>query len=186
MPHAAELIRLQLKLAFDGRPDMSLMGALAGITEREASWTPVGFAADPSSDHHEPIFPTVDEIVRHVAWSKSRYCQQTFGTAMPFDDSAVDSEGDTESVAWEMPCGCAWGREAHPGVAGAIGLLHAAQTIVLQCLRGYDGARLSQPIDGRHGSTAGNFFVTIAIHDTYHAGQIRTRRTLAGMATHHT
>jgi len=170
MTTAKELLALQLAGAFEGRPDMPLMASLEGITEAEALWRP---AADA---------PTAEEIVRHIAWSKNRFCQQAFGVEMVIVDPAVSPEGEAAGVPWEFPCGCAWGRSSHPGIAGAVELLRRAHDVMTRCLEGLPADRLDEPLDVHHGKSAVNFFWTMIMHDVFHAGQIRTRRTAANTA----
>jgi len=157
----------QLATAFDGRRDMSLMPTLGGVTDQEAAWCPA------------PQTPTINQIVRHIAWSKNRFCQQAFKVAMILDDPAVNDDGDAEGVPWEFPCGCAWGVALRPGIAGAIELLRGTHEVMAGCLDGLDEASLAEPLAVRHGDTAFNFFWTMIMHDLFHAGQIRTRRTVA-------
>lgn len=162
-----ELLQTQLNAAFRGRPDMPLMAALEGVSDDEAMWRPA------------PDAPNIEEIVRHIAWSKNRFCQQAFGVDMVIDDPNVSDEGETDGVPWEFPCGCAWGREAAPGVGGAVALLEKVQVVFAACLDGLSEEALEQPLDVHHGKTAFNFFWTMIMHDVFHAGQIRTRRTAA-------
>lgn len=157
----------QLASAFDGRRDMSLMPAIEGVTDDQAAWCPA------------PETPTIDQIARHIAWSKNRFCQQAFGAAMVLEDPAVNDDGDAEGVPWEFPCGCAWGVKLRPGIAGAIDLVRESHGVMADCLDGLDEASLGEPLAVRHGDTAFNFFWTMILHDLFHAGQIRTRRTAA-------
>ena len=61
----------------------------------------------------------------------------------------------------------------------AIELLNSAHAVLVDCLRNCDDRALEQPIPTRsHGQSAAHFFWVMLMHDTYHAGQIRTRRTL--------
>lgn len=166
MLNAKQLLLDQTADAFRGRPDMSLLAALDGITDDEAAWRP-----DEST-------PTVEQIVRHVAWAKSRYCQQGFGRAMALRDDAVDADGDSAAVPWEFPCGAAWGCAAAPGIAGAVGLLECAHRAVVECLEACPEDALERPVPGRHGKSAAHVFWVLLMHDLYHAGQIRTRRTV--------
>src|SRR4051812_46092750 len=115
---AKELLLRQMADAFRGRPDMPLMAALDGVTEAEATWTP------------NAMTPTIEQIVRHVAWAKLRYCQQAFGTAMVLVDPDVNDDGDTASLPWEFPCGAAWGATLAPGIAGAIRLLEQSHGVL--------------------------------------------------------
>ncbi len=160
----------QLASAFDGRRDMSLLPALDGVTDEFAVWRP------------SPDTPSIEQIARHIAWSKNRFCQQGFGVKMILDDPAVDDEGDTDGVPWEFPCGCMWGATLLPGVVGAIDLLRATHEVMRGCLEGLDEAALAAPLPVRHGETAFHFFWTMIMHDLFHAGQIRTRRILAALA----
>jgi len=176
-----QLLVTQLAQAFEGRPDMPLMASLAGVSEAEAAWRPgwdvTGSEASRSQVSPEPT-PSIDEIVRHIAWAKSRFCQQAFGTPMIIDDRAVTPDGDSEGVPFEMPCGCLWGLTTHPGIDGAVTLLREAHAVMTRCLTDLEETKLDQPLPVRHGSSAWNFFWTMLMHDVYHAGQIRTRRTM--------
>jgi hypothetical protein len=161
-----DLLLRQTVDAFSRRKDMSLMGALEGITDEEANW------------RADPKMPTAEQIVRHVAWAKSWYCFEGFGKPMVIADPSVDANGDHADLPWEFPCGAAWGRGIAPGIRGAIELLEKAQGVLLECLQSCTEESLSHPIPTRHGeSSAANFFWIMAMHDTYHAGQIRTRRS---------
>ena len=167
---AKEMLAIQLDQAFDGRADMSLMGSLAGLTEAEAAYRP------------SPDTPSVDEIARHIAWSKSRFCQQAFGSAMILEDPGVTDEGDSEGVPWEFPCGCAFGRALAPGVAGVERLLRDSHAVMIANLDALAESELMAPLPVHHGSSAFNCFWVMIQHDLFHAGQIRTRRTAAGLA----
>jgi hypothetical protein len=153
--------------AFCGRKDMSLMKALEGMGREEASW------------RVDEGMPTGEQLVRHVAWSKSWYCHQGFGTAMVIEDASVNDQGDHASVPWEFPCGAAWGLETHVGIEGAIRLVEAAQGVLVGCLEVCSEEKLGQPIGTWHGrEAAAHFFWVMAMHDAYHAGTIRARRTV--------
>ena len=145
---------------------MPLMSSLNGITQEEASWGP-----DEST-------PSIEQLVRHIAWAKSRFCQQGFGCAMTLIDERVNDDGDSADLAWEFPCGAAWGWQSAPGISGAIELLKQSHRILTQCLDMCSDEALEQPIPTNHGKSAANFFWIMVMHDLYHAGQIRTRRTL--------
>lgn len=162
---AKQLLLKQTAEAFSGRSDMPLMASLADITQAEASWSP-----DKDS-------PTAEQIVRHVAWAKARYCQQAFGSEMPIVDDSVNGEGDTADLPWEFPCGTAWGSSVAPGIHEAIKLLSQSHAILTQCLESLPDDALDQPLPTHHGKSAAHFFWIMIMHDLYHAGQIRTRRT---------
>ena len=168
MRTAKQMLLTQLTSAFSGRRDMPIMAALAGVTDAEASWAPASTA------------PSIDQIVRHVAWSKNRFCQQAFGVDMVLDDPWVNDDGGADGVPWEFPCGCSWGVELRPGVRGATGLLGEAQAVMVRCLEELPEDRLGEPLAVRHGDSAFTFFWTMIMHDLFHAGQIRTRRTAFG------
>ena len=161
-----QLLIKQVAEAFRGRPDMPLMACLEGITQQEASW-------QPNSDT-----PTIEQIVRHIAWSKSRFCQRGFATAMPIDDPNTTDDGDTPGLPLDFPCGAGWGMTQNPAISSAIKLLEEAQKIFAQCLDSIPDDQLEDPIPTHHGKSALNFFWTMLMHDLYHAGQIRTRRTI--------
>lgn len=165
MPTAKQLLLKQTAEAFSGRSDMPLMASLADITQAEASWSP-----DKDS-------PTAEQLVRHVAWAKARYCQQAFGTAMPIVDDSVNGDGDCAELPWEFPCGAAWGSAVAPGIQEAIKLLAQTHAILTKCLETLPDEALDQPIPTNHGKSAAHFFWMMIMHDLYHAGQIRTRRT---------
>jgi uncharacterized damage-inducible protein DinB len=163
---AKQILMRQAEEAFRGRPDMPLMAAVEGVTQEEASWRA-----------GEGV-PTIEEIVRHVAWAKSRFCERGFGTAMALIDPEVNGDGDSAGLPEEFPCGAAWGRKGAGGIEGAIGLLEKAQAVMIECLKGLSEEKLEEPIPTHHGKTAANFFWVMLMHDIYHAGQIRTRRTM--------
>jgi len=146
---------------------MSLMGSLEGVTQEEASWV-----LDKNA-------PTIEQIVRHVAWAKSRFCQQGFGTAMVLDDPVVNEDGDCADLPWEFPCGAGWGSKSAAGIVEAVQLLRQAQRILNECLESCTEEMLERPMANHHGKkSAANFFWIMIMHDIYHAGQIRTRRTM--------
>src|SRR6476469_7099775 len=88
---AKQLLLDQTASAFSGRPDMSLMASLKEITQAEASWRP------------DETTPTAEQLVRHVAWAKTKYCHDGFGAAMVLQDPSVDENGDTPGIPWEFP-----------------------------------------------------------------------------------
>ena len=133
MPTAKQLLLKQTAEAFSGRSDMPLMASLADITQAEASWCP-----DKES-------PSAEQIVRHVAWAKARYCQQAFGTEMPIVDESVNGDGDSTDLPWEFPCGAAWGSSAAPGIHEAIKLLTQSHAILTQCLESLSDDAPSHP-----------------------------------------
>jgi len=156
--------------AFSGRADMSLMASLKDITQEEASWRP-----DDST-------PTAEQLVRHVAWAKTKYCHDGFGAAMVLQDPSVDENGDTPGIPWEFPCGAGFGAADAPGIEKAVELLEQAHRVVVQCLQTCTEESLERAIPGRHGKSAAHLFWILLMHDTYHAGQIRTRRKLSANA----
>jgi hypothetical protein len=163
---AKQLLIKQTAEAFSGRPDMPLMAALQGVTQEEASWRP------------DENTPSIEQIVRHVAWAKSRFCHRGFGTPIVLDDPLVNDDGDTADLPLEFPCGAAWGGKLSSGIAGAIQLLRESHRVLTECLESCGDEQLEQPIPTHHGKSAANFFWIMAMHDLYHAGQIRTRRTM--------
>ena len=168
MPTTAKLLLLQQTTdAFAGRPDMSLMASLAGVTAYEASWSP-----DPAT------MPTIEQLVRHVAWAKSRFCADGFASATVIDDPSINDDGDSADLPTEFPCGAGWGRGTAPGIGGAVDLLRRAHGVITSCLESCTTESLDQPIPTRHGKTAAHFFSVMLMHDLYHAGQIRARRTM--------
>lgn len=166
MPTAKDLLLVQLAQSFEGRKDMPLLATLDGITQEEASWQPT------------PMSPSVEQLARHIAWSAAVYCREAFGVPMPVDDPAVSPEGDTEGIPWEFPCGSGYGLKSHPGIGGAVELLKRAHGVMLECLRQLPEGALDEPLSTRHGKSAAHFFWIMTMHNLYHAGQIRTRRTL--------
>ena len=74
MLNAKQLLITHTAQAFRGRSDMPIMACLDGISREEASWQP------------DKMTPSAEQIARHVAWCKSRYCQQGFGTPMVLVD----------------------------------------------------------------------------------------------------
>jgi DinB superfamily len=166
MPGAKELLLKQVAEAFRGRADMPLMASLDGITQAEASWR-----MDEST-------PNIEQIVRHVAWAKSRFCRQGFGTEMVLRDDRVNDDGDSADLPMEFPCGAAWGWDLEPGIGGAVRLLEQSQGVLARCLESCSDEALEKPIPCPHGKTGANFFWVMLMHDIYHAGQIRTRRTM--------
>jgi hypothetical protein len=165
-----QLLVKQTANAFDGRPDMSLMASLQGITQEEASWRP------------DANTPTAEQLVRHVAWAKARYCHEGFGVPMPVADPCVDDNGDAAGVPWEFPCGAAWGCSIAAGIGEAVALLEESHRVVTRCLDACCEEALSRPVPTRHGKPAANLFWILLMHDAFHAGQIRTRRTLSRLA----
>jgi DinB superfamily len=163
---AKQLLLAQTARAFSGSPDMSLKSALSGVTQAEADWRP------------SATTPTVEEIVRHIAWSKSKFCHDGFATPMILIDPAVNDAGDHADLACEFPCGAAFGRGLASGIDGAIKLLDQSQQVFVACLESCTDESLDQPIPTHHGKSATNFFTTMLMHDLYHAGTIRTRRTM--------
>ena len=163
---AKELLVRQTAEAFRGRADMPLMASLEGITQSVASWRP------------DAGTPTIEQIVRHVAWAKSRYCHEGFGRPMVLVDESVDAIGDSPDLPAEFPCGAGFGRGAAPGIEGAVRLLELAHGVLTDCLNSCSDESLEEPIPLRHGKTAAHFFWVMLMHDLYHAGQIRTRRTM--------
>jgi uncharacterized damage-inducible protein DinB len=164
---ARQLLLKQTAEAFRGRADMPLMASLEGIMQEEASWQP------------DEATPTIEQIVRHVAWSKCHYCREGLGRPMVLIDESVNADGDSPSVPWEFPCGAAWGISLCPGITEAVKLLEQAHRVITECLEGCSDEALAQPIPTRHGaSSAAHFFWVMIMHDLYHAGQIRTRRSL--------
>ena len=100
---AKDLLITQTAAAFRGRADMPLMASLERITREEAWW------------RIDEATPTIEQIVRHIAWAKSRYCQQAFGTPMVLDDDSVDGEGDCATLPTNFPAAAHGGNRAyHP------------------------------------------------------------------------
>ena len=163
---AKQLLVKQTTEAFRGRPDMPLMVSLEGITQEEASWRP------------DEATPTIEQIVRHIAWAKSRFCHQGFGTPMVIVDKDVNDDGDCADLPQEFPCGAAWGCTSAKGISEAIQLLERAHCVLTECLESCTEESLEKPIPTNHGKSAANFFWVMLLHDIYHAGQIRTRRTV--------
>lgn len=166
-----DLLRDQLTDAYDGRPDMSLLAALEGITDAEAAWNP--------PDRVAGIAPSIDQIVRHVAWAKASFCAEGFARPMPVTDPDTSDSGDSPGLDPDFLCGAGWARATHPGITGAIRLLDRAHAGLMDCLTGCSNDALLRPIPTFHGRTsAARFFRVMAQHDAYHAGTIRTRRTI--------
>jgi len=163
-----QLLLKQVSEAFKGRPDMPLMASLDGIAQTEASWQP------------DKSIPSIEQIVRHIAWAKSRYCHLGFGHQMPLRDDAVNDDGDHASLPQDFPCGAAWGWNLEPGIGGAIKLLEQSQKVMMESLESCAEEALEKPIAAPHGnsSSAANFFWVMLMHDINHAGQIRTRRSI--------
>ena len=86
---AKQLLLKQTAEAFSGRADMPLMAALEGITDQEASW------------RIDDATPTIEQLVRHIAWAKSSFCAQGFGTPMAIDDATVNADGDSPDLPIE-------------------------------------------------------------------------------------
>jgi len=136
-----ELLLKQTREAFDGNDEMSIKSALWKITQDEASWVP------------GPGMKSAEQMVRHLAWCKSWYCQQGFGRPMLTIDEKA--QNITEAVA----------------------LLDAAQKTLLECLQACNEESLGQPIPTKfHGESAAHFFWIMLMHDIWHGGQIKTRR----------
>ena len=166
MLSAKQLLLKQTAAAYADSPDMSLKSALAHVSQREAAWQP------------DDDTPSIEQLVRHIAWAKSSYCRSGFGAPMPIDDPAVNDDGEHADLPWEFPCGAAYARGLAPGIAGAIELLEKSHRCLLGCLESCAEDVLDQPIPTHHGKSAANFFTTMLMHDLYHAGTIRTRRTM--------
>lgn len=113
---AKQLLLKQTAEAFRGRADMPLMASLAGITQGVASWRP------------DAGTPTIEQIVRHVAWAKSHDCWEAFGRAMVLVDESVDAIGDSVDLPVEFPCGAGFGGGRRPALRGPSGCwnLHTA------------------------------------------------------------
>lgn len=163
---AKQLLLKQTAEAFSGRPDMPLMASLVGIAQDEASWQP------------DEATPSVEQLVRHLAWAKSRYCYEAFGRPMVLDDPSVNADGDSSHLPAEFPCGAAWGDHSAPGIDQAIKLLEQSHRLLTECLESFPEEAMDQPLPTRHGRSAAHFFWILLMHDLCHAGQIRTRRTL--------
>jgi DinB superfamily len=161
-----ELLLKQTAEAFRGRPDMPLMASVAGITQAEASWRP------------NSVTPTIEQLVRHIAWAKSRFCQQGFDRPMVIEDAHVNADGDCAELPYEFPCGADWGSVIAPGIESAIKLLERSHAVLTECLEACSDESLEKPVPAPHGKSAANFFWIMQMHDIYHAGQIRTRRTI--------
>jgi hypothetical protein len=66
-----------------------------------------------------------------------------------------------------------------PGISAALDYLDRAQEQLEGCLNGLSAEALLKPIPTRfHGDSAAHFFQVMAMHDVWHGGQIRTRRTI--------
>ena len=166
MPTPKSLLLHQTDLPFSARPDMSLMACLKDITQSEADYRPSAGT------------PTTEHLIRHVAWTKSHDCHEAFGHPMVIEDPDTDyNTGDHPSLPHEFPCGSAWGQLQSPSVTGAIALLEQAHKNLVACLQAVPDELLDQPLPTRHGKSAAHFFSIMLIHDLYHAGQIRSRRT---------
>lgn len=163
---AKQLLLKQTAEAFRGRADMPLMASLEGITQDEASWRP------------DEATPTIEQIVRHIAWAKSHYCRQGFGTPMAITDPFVNDDGDSAGLPWEFFCGAAWGCSLAAGIGEAVKLLEQTHRVLTDCLETCTEESLEKPIPTTHGKSAAHFFWVMIMHDLYHAGQIRTRRTM--------
>ncbi len=109
MLSAKQLLLKQTAESFRSRPDMPLFASLHDITPEEASW------------HIDENTPSIEQLVRHIAWAKSRFCQRGFGTAMPIIDESVNDDGDCADLPNEFPCGAAWGCSAAPELAARCG-----------------------------------------------------------------
>jgi hypothetical protein len=160
-----QLLLRQTTAAFSGRDDMSLMASLKEITDEEASWRP------------DEASPTSEQIVRHIAWAKSRFCQEGFGRPMVLIDPHLNESGDHPGLPWEFPCGAAWGSGEASGMTEAIRLLERSHAGLVACLESSTDESLEEPIPTHHGTSAAHFFSVMLMHDLYHAGQIRTRRS---------
>jgi hypothetical protein len=165
-----QLLLEQTALAYDGRPDMSLTASLQGVTQEAATWRP------------NLDLPTIEQLVRHLAWAKSTYCRDAFGKPAVLDDPSCDEMGDTPGLSQEFPCGAGWGVDMAPGINGAIDLLRRSHTALVECLESCQEESLARPLPHRHGKSGAHFFSVMLMHDVYHAGQIRTRRTMRAAA----
>ena len=57
-----------------------------------------------------------------------------------------------------------------------------AHDVLTGCLESCTEESLELPIPNHHGKSAAHFFWIMIMHDLYHAGQIRTRRTIVQVA----
>ena len=163
---AKQLLLKQTAEAFSGRPDMPLMASLVAMTQEEASWQP------------DEATPSIEQLVRHLAWAKSRYCYEAFGRPMVLDDPSVNARWRFPICRAEFPCGAAWGSHSAPGIDQAIKLLEQSHRVLTECLESCPEDAMEKPLPTRHGRSAAHFFWILLMHDLCHAGQIRTRRTL--------
>jgi hypothetical protein len=143
-----------------------------------STWFPPQITGEQAAWRASDNMPTAEQIVRHVAWAKTKYCHDGFGVSMVLADPSVNEDGDHASVPWEFPCGAGYGLCGAPAIHGAIDLLTRAHAVVVECLHACTEEALDHPVPGRHGKSAGHLFSILMIHDIYHAGQIRTRRAL--------
>lgn len=96
-----------------------------------------------------------EEIVRHVAYWKAEYCHQGFGTPKPAPEKSATGD-----------------------IKQAVALLEDAHRTLVGCLEGCSEEDLARPIPTKcHGESSVNFFSVMIMHDTWHGGQIRTRRS---------
>ena len=98
MMSAQQLLLKQTAEAFSGRLDMPLRASLNGISQEEGSWAP------------DEATPTIEQVARHIAWAKFRYCEEGFHCPMVLTDDSVNADGDSDQLPWEFPCGAAWGQ----------------------------------------------------------------------------
>ena len=111
----------------------------------------------------------VQEVTKQVEQYKKDYITDARRKATATYDKIV-SDGKQQAADLESK-----GRQ---NLDEAIKLLETSHAILTKCLETLPDEALDQPIPTHHGKSAAHFFWIMIMHDLYHAGQIRTRRTM--------
>ena len=156
-------LQLLQEQSFDGSSwhGPNLRTSLAGVTPAEAVWSP------------GPGRPSIWQIVLHCAYWKHRVWQRITGRRAPFPRRGKDWD-----MAVPAPTSEAWNRDRR--------MLHDVHARLTDAVDELRQGELERAPDGQV-RTRMLHVVGIALHDTYHAGQIRLLRKLyegaAGVAS---
>lgn len=105
--------------------------------------------------------PVVWALVLHCAYWKHTVINRLTGAETPFPHPGADWPVLPDPADEQ-----AWARD--------LALLDQTHERLLEVVRGLDPARLDEPISGPSEGTAIHQLRGVAMHDTYHAGQIRS------------
>jgi uncharacterized damage-inducible protein DinB len=154
MVEKAVPLDLLMDQTFGGSPwhGPNLRTALTGVRHDEAAWSPA------------PGRPSIWRIVLHCAYWKHRIWQRVTGQRVPFP-----REGDDWRFPLPQPTAEAWNADRQ--------LLHEAHGRLADAVAALSQSELESPGPGQVRTRMLNV-VGIALHDTYHAGQIRVLRKL--------